>query len=31
MGARVDKRIYPQMAHTITFEEIEVVNTLLGG
>ena len=29
MGARVDKRIYPQMAHTIVKEEIEVVDALL--
>ncbi len=29
MGARVDKRIYPQMAHTITKAEIEVVDALL--
>jgi predicted esterase len=29
MGAAVDKRIYPQMAHTITMEEIEIVDALL--
>ena len=29
MGARVDKRIYPHMAHTITKAEIEVVDALL--
>jgi predicted esterase len=29
LGARVDTRIYPQMAHTITGEEIDVVDALL--
>lgn len=29
MGAHVDKRIYPQMAHTIIKAEIEVVDALL--
>jgi predicted esterase len=29
MGAVVDKRIYPQMAHTINYDEIEAVDALL--
>jgi predicted esterase len=29
MGAVVDKRIYPQMKHTINYDEIEAVNALL--
>jgi predicted esterase len=29
MGARVDKRIYPQMAHTIIPAEIDIVDALL--
>jgi predicted esterase len=30
MGARVDKRIYPGMGHTITAAEIDAVDALLG-
>jgi hypothetical protein len=31
MGATVDERIYPRMAHTINADELQAANTLLAG